>query len=143
MKKEFITKSAGETRRVARSLAPLALERGHICLEGDLGAGKTVFTYGLVEELCPECLGLVHSPTFAIVNEYIGQKHSVFHFDLYRIKTADDLYSTGFYDYEDRGGVIVAEWSDLFAECFPKNSVRVRIETLSETERKIAVEYED
>ena len=67
----------------------------------------------------------------------------LFHFDLYRIKTADDLYSTGFYDYEDRKGVIVAEWSDLFAECFPKNSVRVRIETLSETERKIAVEYED
>lgn len=143
MKREFITKSADETRAAARSLAPLALERGHVCLEGDLGAGKTVFTYGLVEELCPECLSLVHSPTFAIVNEYIGQKHSVFHFDLYRIKTADDLYSTGFYDYEERGGVIVAEWSDLFDECFPADSVRVRIESLNGTERKITVEYED
>ena len=102
-----------------------------------------MFTYGLVEALCPECLSLVHSPTFAIVNEYIGQKHSVFHFDLYRIKTADDLYSTGFYDYEERGGVIVAEWSDLFAECFPADSVRVRIDSLNGTQRKITVEYED
>ena len=143
MKLEYVTHSAAETERTAYSLAPLALERRYVCLKGDLGAGKTVFTLGLVRALCPECEDLVHSPTFAIVNEYIGEKHSVFHFDLYRIKGEDDLYSTGFYDYETRPGVIAAEWSDLFPECFPAGSLFVNIESTGENERKITVECKD
>ena len=143
MKTVTVSHSPEETQNIARGIAPLALARRYVCLTGDLGAGKTVFTAGLVKALCPECLDLVHSPTFAIVNEYLGKEQNVFHFDLYRIRSADDLYSTGFYDYEERRGVIVAEWSDLFAECFPPESVFVKIESAGESERVITVEYED
>ena len=143
MKKTFESHSERETKDIARSLADIARGRGYVCLTGGLGAGKTAFTAGLVEALCPECSALVHSPTFAIVNEYLGKDVSVFHFDLYRIRSSDDLYSTGFYDYEDRKGVIVAEWSDMFPECFPADALKVEIEVKSETERTINVEYGD
>ena len=128
---------------IAKSITDKALERRVVCLTGTLGAGKTAFTRGLVASLCPECLPLVHSPTFAIVNEYIGKTHSVFHFDLYRIKSAEDLYSTGFYDYEDRNGVIVAEWSDLFPDCFPENALLVKIIPKGETQRIINITYKE
>ncbi|MBR5031483.1 MAG: tRNA (adenosine(37)-N6)-threonylcarbamoyltransferase complex ATPase subunit type 1 TsaE [Clostridia bacterium] len=143
MKSVTVTHSPEETMDVAYNLAPVAEKRRYVCLTGTLGAGKTVFTSGLVQALCPECLELEHSPTFAIVNEYLGKNQNVFHFDLYRIRSADDLYSTGFFDYEERRGVIVAEWSDLFAECFPPESVFVKIETTGENERTVTVEYKD
>ncbi len=143
MKKTYISNSPEETQKIAEANANLALERKVVCLVGGLGAGKTAFARGLVAALCPECLPLVHSPTFAIVNEYIGKKHPVFHFDLYRIKSAEDLYSTGFYDYEDRDGVIVAEWSDLFPECFPENALTAEIITEGENKRIITITYKD
>lgn len=141
MKETYISNSIEETNKIAKSIAEEAVRRKVVCLSGTLGAGKTAFTAGLVEALCPECSALVHSPTFAIVNEYIGREHSIFHFDLYRIKNPEDLYSTGFYDYEDRKGVIVAEWSDLFADCFPENAVRVEIIPEGETKRTINISY--
>ncbi len=143
MIEEYISGCPEDTKKIAASLAPLALKRGCICLTGTLGAGKTMFTSGLVDALCPECASLVHSPTFAIVNEYIGNSHSIFHFDLYRIKDPEDLYSTGFYDYEDRNGVIVAEWSDLFYDCFPDDAIHVTIVPQDENTRKITIEYKD
>lgn len=143
MNKEYLTSSVEETKRIAFDLASEALKRRYICLTGTLGAGKTIFTSGLVDALCPECTSLVHSPTFAIVNEYIGKENSIFHFDLYRIKNAEDLYSTGFYDYEERNGIIVAEWSDLFYSAFPKNAIHVKLIPEDENTRRIIVSYED
>ena len=107
--KTYISHSVEETEKIAASICPELKNRRFLCFFGSLGAGKTAFTRGIVKELAPECLGLVHSPTFAIVNEYLGKDVQIFHFDLYRIKDEDDLYSTGFYDYAERGGIVITD----------------------------------
>ena len=87
-----------------------------------MGAGKTAFTRGLIAALAPECLPLVHSPTFAIVNEYRGGNVTVYHFDLYRIEDEDDLYSTGFYDCVGGDCIVVSEWSERFPDALPPDA---------------------
>lgn len=141
MNKTFISNSPEETAEIAKSIARDAQKIGVVCLTGPLGSGKTQFTRGIVEMLCPECLSLVHSPTFAIVNEYIGNKTSVFHFDFYRLKSPEDLYSTGFYDYEGRNGVVVAEWGELFLDSLPENSLLVSIAPKGGDKRLITLKY--
>jgi tRNA threonylcarbamoyladenosine biosynthesis protein TsaE len=143
MKLTFTSNSPDQTAEIAKKIAPVAKARGMVALTGPLGAGKTAFTRGLVASLCPECENLVHSPTFAIVNEYIGKENSVFHFDFYRIKSPDDLYSTGFYDYEERNGVTVIEWGELFGDCIAENAVFVEIVPQGETQRAITITYKD
>lgn len=136
---EYITNSVQETEHLAAFLADEIKKRRFVCFYGDLGAGKTAFTRGLVKALIPECLELVHSPTFAIVNEYLGRTESIFHFDLYRIKNDDDLYSTGFFDYVDRGGIIITEWSENFTSSMPAEAIKIEIEIVSENIRKYRV----
>ena len=126
--KEYISNSPAETENIAAELAKELKAGDFVAFFGDLGAGKTAFSRGIVKYLAPECLELVHSPTFAIVNEYVGKKISIFHFDMYRIKDEDDLISTGFYDYEERGGIIITEWSENILEFIPEDCVRVSIE---------------
>lgn len=138
--KEFISKNLSDTEKIAAEIASNLKKGDFLALYGNMGAGKTAFVRGLVSALIPECLPLVHSPTFAIVNEYAGDNLTIFHFDLYRIKSEDDLYSTGFYDYPSEDCIIITEWSELFEEAVPKNAVKVKIDILSETERKIKVE---
>ena len=138
MSREFISHSAEETIRFAEELAK-TLKAGDVILyEGDLGAGKTTFTKGLAKALGVS--EVVTSPTFALVNEYFG-KMPLFHFDLYRINSADDLYAIGFFDYLDRGGIIVAEWSENIPELEEelKNVIKVRIEKISDNERRIVI----
>lgn len=135
----YISNSPEETEKIAEAICPELLKRRFLCFFGGLGAGKTAFTRGIVATLAPECLSTVHSPTFAIVNEYLGKNVSIFHFDLYRIKDADDLYSTGFYDYAERGGIILTEWSENFESELPADAIRVEIEVTGETQRKITV----
>lgn len=136
--KEFITRSEEETFAAAAEVAA-ELRPGDIILyEGDMGAGKTHFTKGMGRYLHVD--DEVTSPTFALVNEYNGDI-PLFHFDLYRIEGYDDLYAIGFFDYLDRGGIIAAEWSENIAglaEELPE-VIRIRIEKLSDTERKITV----
>lgn len=135
---EFISRSDEETRRFAEELGK-RLEAGTVILyNGDLGAGKTTFTKGIAAGL-----GVsepVTSPTFALVNEYYGRL-PLFHFDLYRINSFDDLYAIGFFDYLDRGGVIAAEWSENIPglEDELDNVVKVKIEKLSDNERRILI----
>ena len=112
----FESKSLADTERIAQIIAEKVKRGGFLALYGGMGAGKTAFVRGLVKSLCPECLDLVHSPTFAIVNEYRGKNIDIFHFDLYRLTDEDDLYSTGFYDYIEQGGLTVTEWTELFEE---------------------------
>ena len=136
--KEFITNSVEETLAAAEEVAA-RLSAGDIILyEGDMGAGKTHFTKGIAKFL--EVDDEVTSPTFALVNEYSG-KLPLFHFDLYRIDSYDDLYAIGFFDYLDRGGIIAAEWSENIAELADElgEVITIRIEKLSDTERKITV----
>ncbi len=137
---EFISHSAEETEKFAQKLAK-TLKAGDILLyEGDLGAGKTTFTKGIASAL--GITETVTSPTFALVNEYSGSI-PLFHFDLYRINSVDDLYAIGFFDYLDRGGIIAAEWSENIPELENEleNVVKVRIEKLSENERRILYDF--
>ena len=107
---EYISRSPEDTARISAEIAT-QLRAGDIILyEGDMGAGKTTFTKGLAA-----ALGItdpVTSPTFALVNEYTEGRLPLFHFDLYRIDSYDDLYAIGFFDYLDRGGILAVEWSE-------------------------------
>lgn len=136
--KEYVSKCLADTERIASEIAGHLKKGSFLALYGEMGAGKTTFVRGLVKSLIPECLDLVHSPTFAIVNEYAGRELTIYHFDLYRIKNEEDLYSTGFYDYPD-DCIIVTEWSELFENAIPKNAVRVKIEIINDTERRITL----
>ena len=137
--KEYISNSPAETEAIAEEIAKELKAGSFVAFYGDLGAGKTAFSRGIVKRLAPECLELVHSPTFAIVNEYVGEKISIFHFDMYRIKDEDDLVSTGFYDYEERGGVIITEWTENIPFAVPDDAVKVYIEKLGETARRFTI----
>lgn len=133
---EFISKSEKQTQDFARDFAKTLSRGSVIAFEGDLGAGKTAFTRGLAEGL--NCRDSVSSPTFAIVNEYDGEI-PLFHFDMYRIETFSALYSIGFFEYLERGGVCAIEWSENIYSALPDDAIFVCIEKISENERKITV----
>ena len=135
----FESHSVAETEQVAAEIAKRIENGGFLALYGGMGAGKTTFVRGLVKELCPECINLVHSPTFAIVNEYVGEIISLYHFDLYRLTDEDDLYSTGFYDYIEQGGIVITEWSELFEDSIPKDALKLRIESIDESTRRFTI----
>ena len=135
----FESKSLADTERIAQIIAEKVKRGGFLALYGGMGAGKTAFVRGLVKSLCPECLDLVHSPTFAIVNEYRGRDIDIFHFDLYRLTDEDDLYSTGFYDYIEQGGLTVTEWTELFEEAVPSDALKLKIETIDENTRRFTL----
>ncbi len=137
--KEYISESIGDTENIAAEIAEKLKSGGFLALYGEMGAGKTAFVRGLVKALCPECLPLVHSPTFAIVNEYIGKDVRIYHFDLYRLRDEDDLLSTGFYDYIENGGITVTEWSENFESAIPPEAIRLKIERTGENERRFTL----
>ncbi len=136
--RQYITNSVEETIAAAGEVAAVLAAGDIILYEGDMGAGKTHFTKGIAKYLGVE--DEVTSPTFALVNEYEGRL-PLFHFDLYRIESYDDLYAIGFFDYLDRGGIIAAEWSENISQLKAElgEVITVRIEKLSENGRKITV----
>ncbi len=95
-----------------------------VALFGDLGVGKTAFVRGFASRLAPAAR--VKSPTFALVNQYKGERVNIFHFDMYRIESEDDLYSIGFYDYLDTG-ICLVEWSENIEEFLPDTYIRAEI----------------
>ena len=120
---KIISKSTEDTEKIGALIAEKLCGNEVIALFGGLGMGKTAFTRGL-------CRGLgvndgVSSPTFALVNEYHG-KYNIYHFDMYRVTSWEDLYSTGFFDYLDNG-VLVIEWSENIEGALPENAVRINI----------------
>lgn len=121
---EILTSSPAETEALGEKTA-LKLKGGEVlALFGGMGMGKTAFTRGLAHGL-----GIssgVSSPTFALVHEYKG-KLMVYHFDMYRVKNWDDLYSTGFFDYLESGAVLVIEWSENIENALPENAIQIRI----------------
>ena len=133
----FETKSVEETRQRAAELAK-ALKKGSVIgFLGDLGAGKTAFTAGFVEGLGIDAD--VSSPTFAICNDYIGRENRVLHYDMYRIETWDDLYSTGFFDSLESGAYILVEWSENIFGALPDDAIIIEIKKLGENERGFTV----
>ena len=122
---EIITNSPAETEAAGAALAA-ELEPGSvIAFTGDLGAGKTAFTRGLARGLGVE--ERVTSPTFTIVNEYEGGRLPLFHFDMYRLGSADELFDIGWEDYLARGGVCAVEWSENIADALEEGTIRVDI----------------
>ncbi len=126
----YHTFSPEETEAVGKALARrLADNAGvlppFIALYGDLGVGKTAFVRGFASVLSPG--SCVRSPTFSIVNEYRSGTCPVFHFDMYRVDSEDDLFSIGYDDYLTRGGVCLAEWSEKIPEAIPEEHIRVTI----------------
>lgn len=120
---EFVTHSREETEALGGKLAD-ALDRGRVvAFTGDLGAGKTAFVSGMARALGVE--ERVTSPTFTIVNEYEGGRLPLFHFDMYRLDSADELFHIGWEDYLARGGVCAVEWSENVAGAIEDGAVRV------------------
>lgn len=111
---EYRTHSESETETVGEALAATLSPGTVIAFTGDLGAGKTAFTRGLARGL-----GVgerVTSPTFTIVNEYEGGRLPLFHFDMYRLESSEELFDIGWEDYLRRGGVCAVEWSEKVAD---------------------------
>ena len=133
------TESAEQTEEFGYDFAAGLKKGSVIALCGTLGAGKTTFVRGIAKRLTPESASLVHSPTFTVVNEYRGSGICIFHFDFYRLKSEDDLYSCGFDDYFDGNGIIIVEWADMFLNSLPENTVTVKIEKEGENGRKLTV----
>ena len=136
---EFITHAPEETEALGAALAQLLLPGDIVAYRGDLGAGKTAFTRGLAKGL--GCGEAVTSPTYTIVNEYLSGRCPLFHFDMYRLASADDLWSIGWEDYLDRGGICAVEWSENVEEAL-EGAVQVSIETLGGDTRRIRMEGE-
>ncbi|MCI9642388.1 MAG: tRNA (adenosine(37)-N6)-threonylcarbamoyltransferase complex ATPase subunit type 1 TsaE [Eubacterium sp.] len=134
---KYITKSYLETVALAERIAKNLPEGTVIGYLGDLGAGKTAFTTGLVKGLGIEAD--VSSPTFAICNEYKGNDKTLYHFDMYRIDGWDDLYSTGFFDYLETEAYIAAEWSENIFGALPDDAVIVDISKISDNEREFKI----
>lgn len=124
---KYICSSPDETEQLAQSTA--AALRGGECIAffGGMGMGKTAFTKALAKALGYD--GAVSSPTFSIVNEYVGGRLNIYHFDMYRVRSYDDLYSTAFFEYcDDKNGVVVCEWSENIQNVLPDGYIKIEIE---------------
>ncbi|MDD6855966.1 MAG: tRNA (adenosine(37)-N6)-threonylcarbamoyltransferase complex ATPase subunit type 1 TsaE [Candidatus Faecousia sp.] len=134
---QFITNAPEETEALGEKLAKLLRPGTVLAYLGDLGAGKTAFTRGLARGL--GCRETVTSPTYTIVNEYLGGRLPLFHFDMYRLTSSDDLWDIGWEDYLDRQGVCAVEWSENVPEAMA-GALTVRIEKLGDSVRRITID---
>ena len=134
---EFLTNSPEETEKVGAALGRILNPGAVIAYRGDLGAGKTAFTRGLARGLGYE--EPVTSPTYTIVNEYLGGRLPLFHFDMYRLASSDDLWDIGWDDYLDRGGIAAVEWSENVADAL-EDAILITIHKTGETSRRIVIE---
>lgn len=133
----YTTTSPSETEALGAALGQIVPPGTVIAYRGDLGAGKTAFTRGLARGL--GCGDMVTSPTYTIVNEYLSGRLPLFHFDMYRLGSSQELWDIGWEDYLDRNGVCAVEWSEHVTDAM-EDALWVRIEVLSETERRITLE---
>ena len=132
---KIITKNENETYKVAYDLASKVKDNEIICLDGDLGAGKTVFVRGFSKYFN---INEISSPTFTIVNEYNGDK-TIYHFDVYRLNDEYDFYDIGGEEYFSKG-ICIIEWSKNIEGALPENCIKIYINKISETEREIIIE---
>ncbi|MBO5953890.1 MAG: tRNA (adenosine(37)-N6)-threonylcarbamoyltransferase complex ATPase subunit type 1 TsaE [Oscillospiraceae bacterium] len=134
---EFITASPAETEAVGEALGKVLKPSSVIAYQGDLGAGKTAFTRGLARGLGAS--DRVTSPTYTIVNEYLSGRMPLFHFDMYRLGSSDELFDIGWEDYLERGGVCAVEWSENVADAL-LDAIVVSIQKIGEDSRRIIIE---
>lgn len=134
---QYISNSPLETENIAEDFAKSLIGGEVIAFNGGLGMGKTCFVRGLARGLGFK--GDVTSPTFAIVNEYLGGNLDLYHFDMYRVESWDDLYSVGYFDYLSSGGVLAIEWSENISEALEPNTIYIDIINSGDTERIIKI----
>ena len=134
---EYLSHSEEETESIGEHLGASLSPGAVVAYQGGLGMGKTAFTRGLARGL--GYTDMVTSPTYTIVNEYLGGRLPLFHFDMYRLRSAEDLWDIGWEDYLDRGGVCCVEWSENVAEAL-ENPLTISIEKLGDTARRITLE---
>ena len=130
----IISRSPHDTEQAGRDLAALLKSGDTVAFFGGLGMGKTLFIRGLAQGLGIK--DSVSSPTYALVHEYAGSP-PLYHFDMYRVGGIDDLYSTGFFDYLEQGGICAIEWSENIEACLPDGAVRVKIERGEDDQMRI------
>ena len=131
---EYRTHSAAETEALGEALAARLKGGDVVAYRGGLGMGKTAFTRGLARGLGYE--GRVTSPTFTIVNEYMGRL-PLFHFDMYRLEDSEELFDIGWEDYLDRGGVCAVEWSENVSDALPQDTIYVEIRRDAEQDSRV------
>lgn len=140
---KIISNSALDTEKIGKDLAKTLKDNEIIALYGDLGVGKTAFTRGIADYFGVK--DEVSSPTFSIVNEYAADKFNLYHFDMYRIKTVEDLESTGFFEYLGNN-ILIIEWSENIEDYLPKDIIKVTIKKINsesdnnESKRIITIE---
>ncbi|MCM8804482.1 MAG: tRNA (adenosine(37)-N6)-threonylcarbamoyltransferase complex ATPase subunit type 1 TsaE [Candidatus Omnitrophica bacterium] len=130
----FYTKNYKETIKLGEKIAKYLKKGDIVGLVGELGTGKTTMIKGIVKYFSKSN---VFSPSFVIVNEYEG-KFPIFHFDLYRLKSFDELIDIGWFDYINKG-LILVEWAEKIKKNLPKNSIYVKIKMVGENERIIEI----
>ena len=144
MKNEYLSGSAEDTEKIGYALADelssAGIDTAFIALYGEMGVGKTAFVRGMARGM--GITERVSSPTFTIVNEYLGDR-TLIHFDMYRLGSADELFDIGWEDYLARGAVCAVEWSENVEEAFYGDEIRLTIEKISDTSRKITIEGAD
>lgn len=137
---EYITNSPEETEALGQKLGAVLKPGALIAYRGDLGAGKTAFTRGLARGLGSAMS--VTSPTYTIVNEYTDGRLPLFHFDMYRLGSSDELWDIGWEDYLERGGVCAVEWSENVADAL-EDAIWITLEKLGDETRRITIEGDD
>ena len=137
MKITITSNSPGETESIGMKLGSFLTKKCVIAFFGDLGSGKTRFAAGLCRGIGYK--GDVTSPTFAIINEYIGGRLPIYHFDVYRISSSDELDTIGFYDYIESDGIVLIEWSENIADSIPNDAVLINISGSGEEKRTIKI----
>jgi tRNA threonylcarbamoyladenosine biosynthesis protein TsaE len=130
----YISNNEQETYELARNLAKQITDNIVICLNGEMGAGKTVFVKGFASYFN---IVDTSSPTFTIVNEYKGDR-DVYHFDVYRLADEDEFYDIGGDEYFDKG-ICIIEWSKIIEDALPKNRMEITIEKIDDNKRKITI----
>ncbi len=139
--KTFTLNSPEQTIKLGEEIGKRLKQGDVVAYTGGMGMGKTTFTHGLAAGLGIKAD--VSSPTFALINEYRGEKFSLYHFDMYRITTQEDLYSTGFFDYLGGEDVLAIEWSENISAVLPENTIYIHINANCENSRTITVEGDE
>ncbi len=136
----YTTNAPEETEAIGARLGAILPGGTVLAYRGGLGAGKTAFTRGLARGL--GCAEQVTSPTYTIVNEYLSGRVPLFHFDMYRLRSSDDLWDIGWEDYLDRNGICAVEWSENVTDAM-EDAIWVTIEKTGEDARRITIEGGD
>lgn len=140
MNYRIVTNSEEETLALGAAFAKVLEAHDVIALDGDLGAGKTVFTRGFSKEI--GVTSHVSSPTFTIVNEYLGGRLPVYHFDTYRLEGPDDFLDSGLDEYFDYEGICIIEWSSIIEELLPEQTIHLKILGVGDT-RTIEISFDE